>query len=299
MRKAFAFICAIHACMFFNTVNCSDLFFENPAYVEGVTVKYAQIPNGSVINFASDGLIGATIRAASAMNGVGNPQGLTHTGLAVNENPINVLEIVERNLAPEKINPIFEELNEYFPGVFQSSSSNRNFMAPFCLESDGSVGEVLRGILPHAHIHPLIETVSKYSGNVYVRQLDHYISYDVTRAFMGRYLGRDYEPLWKLQELTCSVNGLNEDERTENVFCSELVALFYKEAGIIDSHVNASNVIPEYFSEHAGEYDLLSEYAEPSIQLKHSFDVTNPEEDSLYGTVIRSGIKSFNRCIVL
>lgn len=299
MRKTFAFICAIHACTFFNTANCDDLLFENPAYVDGVTARYVNIPNGSVINFASDGPIGAAIRAASAMNEVGNPHGLTHTGLAVNENPINVLEIVEKNLGSKKRNPIIKELNKYFSDVFASNSSDRSFMAPFCLESDGSVGEVLRGILPHAHIHALTKTVLKYDGNVYVRQLTHGVHRDVTRAFMIDYLGRDYESLWTLQELTRSVQGLNEDERTENLFCSELVALFYKKAGIINPDENVSNVIPEYFSEYAGKYDLLNGYAGPSIQLKYSFDVTNPEEDSPYGAIVRTGSKFLNRCIVL
>ncbi|MDR0580757.1 MAG: hypothetical protein LBG04_01425, partial [Holosporaceae bacterium] len=81
-------------------------------------------------------------------------------------------------------------------------------------------------------------------------------------------------------ELLRSVEQRNAVENTDNVFCSELCALFYR--GVIDTYWgeneffqrrrglydNVSNIIPEQFCSQIGDLDLLLRIAGPEITLK-------------------------------
>lgn len=87
-------------------------------------------------------------------------------------------------------------------------------------------------------------------------------------SFLDKYLGRPYEKLSTLGELLRIVSSRNEEERTENVFCSELVACFYKHVGLLPKNLNASNIIPEQLSYYAGSNDILRSFAQKDQALK-------------------------------
>lgn len=262
--------------------------FENPEYQKEVSVGSLDIPNGSMLNFASSGVIGRTIRAASALNTIKNPLGLTHSGIVINENPrylfSQVLALTESGageiapLSERAGKAIMRELLKYHKDVI-SMTTEPNIIRSFVLESDGSAAEVIKGILPHVHIHDLSHRISDYKGNVYIRPLIDSVDPEYSRTFLKDYLGRPYERLSGIKELLNSVVEANPKERTENVFCSELCACFYRGTNILPHDLNVSNVIPEFFGSAAKEHDLLAGKALADIPLKAEYDFSECDID--------------------
>ena len=155
----------------------------------------------------------------------------------------------------------------------------------FVMEADGSVSEVLSLTLPHVHIHTLSNRLQEYDGNIFIRTLYNPIAEQYSNSFIDKYLGTSYEMPNTMSDLLLSPLAKNKTENTENLFCSELAALFYKgyqdyqcENGIngikiIDNDILANNVTPELLSSGAGEkYDLLYNYATADIPLKISYN---------------------------
>lgn len=68
--------------------------FNNHCYESGKTEQRVLIPNGSMVNFAAAGIIGSTIRAASAFNEIPNPLGIAHSGVIVNDDPRDVFNLI-------------------------------------------------------------------------------------------------------------------------------------------------------------------------------------------------------------
>jgi hypothetical protein len=131
----------------------------------------------------------------------------------------------------------------------------------------------LRGILPHVHIHDLEHRAKEYHGNMFIRSFWTDIPLTITRGFFEQYIGRPYENLATFMELLKAVKCANTEERTDNIFCSELAALFYKHAGIISPDIQTNNVIPEAFSVGAEEHDLLKGKALMDFPLKVKYDI--------------------------
>lgn len=257
----------------------------------GNVFKKVSIPNGSMLNFAAAGVIGRTIRGASAFNDIPNPLGLTHSGIVINENPRVIQSIVlslmagganygkySEALSNSAGRAMLRELMTYHRDVL-AAVEDPKIIRGFSIESNGSVSEILSGILPATHIYSLQERIEGYDGNVYVRPLSINVPLESTRDFITRYVGRPYESLSTLKEIAGSVKEENKAERTENVFCSELAALFYREVCHINIP-NVSNIIPERFGSAAGEYDLLSGIACPEGVLKYYYNFT---EDDIEG----------------
>ena len=253
--------------------------FINPCYMEQSQVKSIDIPNGSMLNFSSKGVIGATIRTASDLNDIPNLLGVTHSGVVINEDPKilfeNILAITESHetkgkkclLSEKESKAMIDEIKEIYGSIINATYYVQTFY-PFSLESDGSAGEVLRGIPPHVHFHDLGKRLLDYDGSVHVRPLIKGVDLRKTRAFYNANLGRDYESVFALGELLKSPMGLNRVENTKRVFCSELAALFYRDCGLIPADVNVSNVIPEQLSSYALMGDLLHGVANIDIALK-------------------------------
>lgn len=275
-----------------------SVYFSNPCYgnfpeieteTELMAVENIYITNGSMLNFSSKGIIGKTIRTASAFNDIPNPLGLTHSGIVVNENPKRVFETV-LNLMPggalyeSSVSPLSEkagkaiirELLECHREVI-SAVSYPEVKASFSLESDGSAGEVLKGISPHVHIHDLGARIKDYEGNIFIRPLNERIESSRTIGFLNEYIGRPYESVSNLKELLGSVKNLNTKERVENIFCSELAAIFYKKMDILKDDIISNNVIPESFGSGAGSYDLLAGFAGDDVPLKVAFEMNDSE----------------------
>jgi hypothetical protein len=151
-------------------------------------------------------------------------------------------------------------------------------LVPFCLEANGTAGQVLTGIRPHVQIRALHPVVDGYDGNVYVRKLFAGLELEKTREFMMAHLGRPYEGFRTFLDLARAPISANLVEDTSRLFCSEMAALLYRTYCGIDIP-NVSNVIPESLGSGAGRYDLLQLIADVEIPLKlqYVFPSTDPD----------------------
>lgn len=268
--------------------------FQNPCFPEFSKKENIRLTSGATLGFASTGIVGTVIRAACGRNDIKNPLGITHSGIGIVANPWDVYHMVLQLTSEGKANSqhplsykageaIKKELvGKYRDIIAAISTEGEDIFTGFTLESDGSAGEVLRGIAPHTHIHDFGNRLLEYSGDVYVRNLKKPVPYEQTLSFLKEYLGRPYEKLSTLGELLRAVNSNNEEERTENVFCSELVACFYKHVGLLPMDLNASNIIPEQLSYYAGHNDILRHFAKKDKALKlmrRDWDDSYSEDD--------------------
>ena len=286
------------------------VYFKNPCYnanpeVEDAiglkTVEMVEITNGSPLNFATNGSSGNVIRAFSKVKKAPNPLGLSHSGFVVNLDPRElygtILDVMPggsshtvSSLTEKAGRAVLRELEDTHRDII--SAVHYPFVkASFAIESFGSVGEIMHGIAPHVHIRDLNQRLLDFNGNVFVRPMYKNVSSDVTMDFMREYLGRPYESIKNLKELIGSVADLNKEERVDNVFCSELVSLFYKECGI------SNNVIPGLLGSGAGNKDLLKDFASEDVPLKVSFEMYQPEDNKTASR--RSSLREwFNNLLV-
>ena len=298
------------------TFKGDTVVFKNPCYrmlpsVEEKmgfqTVDTVEITNGSSLNFAAKGVIGDVVRVAETLNDVPNPFGLSHSGFVVNLDPrviyTKVVDIMpggkshsSRSLSERAGKAILRELEDSHRESI-SATTFPEVRASFAIESWGSVGELLHGITPHVRIRGLESCITEYDGNMFVRPLNENVPSNLTLDFMTEYVGRPYESFSTFRELLKSVTSCTEEERVENVFCSELVSLFYKRAGIFDKGILSNNVIPEMLGSGAGERDLLRGKALDDIPLKLSFSLYNRSEADEYYTCGTSLIKKLCECL--
>jgi hypothetical protein len=272
----------------------------NPCYPKHSRIKQIEAANGDAASFAARGIVGRAIRAVSGLNAVPNPLGLSHSGIVVLQNPqglFNMISELTPNSENKGINCTISEkagklmLNELL-SYHRSELALVDYkgLSPFLMEANGTAGKVLRGIAPHVEIHPLANSITEYDGNVYLRSISGNIPVNYSTEFIRANIGRSYETFSTLPELALSAVGGNKRERTDKVFCSELVGLYYR--GVIrtvyDSsdlvreryrlYENVSNIIPEQFGSGAGDKDLLRGLAGSEIEAKYIF---NLEEEKL------------------
>jgi hypothetical protein len=268
----------------------------NPCYQEGSDVEeIIAISNGDMVNFADSGVVGKVIRAASRLNVVDNPLGLSHSGMAFLQNPRQVFDII-LELTPnfenqgvgcqirEKAgNAMMDEILAFYHS--ELALVDYDGVTPFLFESNGDAGAVLKGIAPHVQIHPFLNSLESYSGNVYLRPINADIPVEYSTEFIRKYIGRSYETFSTVSELARATIGANKKEKTDKVFCSELAGIFYRDVietfywrsdPIVERlrlYENVSNIIPEQFGSGAGDRDLLQCIAGPELTLKHSLDL--------------------------
>jgi hypothetical protein len=243
-------------------------------------VKEVMITNGSALNYAARGLIGGAIRKLSCANQVPNPLGLSHSGFVINEDPFYLLTMIGHSMQEvgtmvtrDEGVPMIADIERAYYDALSSTRSHNKIMLPFVVEADGSASEVVRGVLPHVRVRPLQNRLTDYDGNIYIRPVHRSIDQPISRAFLEKHLGRQYETLSTAMELIGSVININTKPNEERTFCSELVTMFYKDAGIIPGNVLANNIIPEELSSWAGVHDILSSRAMDDIPLKIKFAV--------------------------
>ncbi|MDR0640117.1 MAG: hypothetical protein LBF65_00020 [Holosporales bacterium] len=262
------------------TVNPEDVRVVAPSNVHTPLVNHpcehsdaydVILHDGYPLNFTSRDFTGKFIRRASGVNLIPNPLGFSHTGAVVIATPQEVIEILDHlsdptnhtsgyTPQPRSLELMRERLGE-FPG---------DTLIPFCLEANGTPGQVMSGVLPHVQITPLAQSVAEYNGNVYVRQLSTPVPHHLMIEFIRRNLGRPYEGVSTFKTLLRSTLDKNQSEDTSRVFCSECVALLYRQTLGLNIP-NVSNIIPEEFGSAAGEHDVLRGYAGDEIQLKLQF----------------------------
>ena len=248
---------------------------------DGSVPKQIKVVSGSTLLYSADGAIGAAIKLACGFSKVENPNKITHAGIAVVESPRMLHNLIlELMPADSKVDPHseldYDEAIHMLQGLLKNHRSiissadaaANNVMVPFALEANGSASDVLSGLMPHVYLTDLSQSIRDYKGNVFLRNIKEPVARAYTTEFMREHLGRSYEVPGTLLDLFRSVEGTNRKERTENVFCSELVAMYYKGAGIVAPSVNASNVVPAMLSVRADEYDVLQGKAGEEIPLK-------------------------------
>ena len=266
------------------------VYFENPCYKKNSkleeklgleTKKIVEITNGSALNFSAKGTAGNVIRVFSTLSEAYNPFGLSHSGFVVNLDPRaiynTVIDIMPGGIEHTKLSltekagkAILREIERVHKPII-SATHFPDVKASFAIESFGTPSEVLHGIAPHVHIGDLSSKILEYSGNIFIRPLFSSVPSDVTMSFLKEFVGRPYESLRHLDEFIGSVASLNKEEKVDNVFCSELVALFYKKCGIFDKSIISNNVIPGMLGSRAGRKDLLRGKAMDDIPLKIQF----------------------------
>lgn len=282
-----------------NTIGMRTVF-ANPCYKESVTPEMITVDNGAVINFASSGIIGSTIRSACKNNDVENPYGITHCGLIINANPEEIYKLVQDidiysydgSILTMLIRQKQNALNDIY-NILEEKSPY-----PFIVEADGSVEEVLRGIYPHVHIRAFPTRVEQYSGNIYIRNLKEGVVTELNKTkqmdFLHAVLFKSYEVPKTTIEMVKAINKKNEIEQLENVYCSELVAYFYKYINALDKTLNSSNMIPEYLSSGAGEKDIFKDILEKDILIKDDFVLESQERKySIWECVVQTFLSCY------
>ncbi|MDR1034535.1 MAG: hypothetical protein LBL32_01190 [Holosporales bacterium] len=281
----------------------SEHLLSSCTYTDGRTLR---IPNGSAINFAARDAVGRIIRIASSVNTIPNPLYLTHSGLVINDDPRIIYGILEELIEESTLNgcqPRIAALRlmmlnlssayDHILGFQEEVGSDNLYVVPFCLEASGTASQVMGGIMPHVQIRAMHQVVNGYNGNVFVRPLLEGIPAVSTRKFLKEYLGRSYEGIWTILELLRAPIAHNKREETDRVFCSEMVALFYKTYSEL-SIDNVSNVIPEILGAGAEEHDLLKDIASTDIPLKMLYDFS--EEDNCCCCTFSNSMK---KCLIL
>jgi hypothetical protein len=299
IKKSFVFV--FSCILSFSSCQALDEVVQlvnNPCYPKFSEHERFYVSNGSMVNFAARGFVGDVIRRMSAKNSVPNPLGLTHSGIAFLEKPSIVRDIIydmtsdktgkENNglLDKGEGRAMMEKLQSYFGRGLESDKKH-----PFLLESNGTAGQVLKGIFPHVQISPLLDALD-YDGNVYIRPFLMPVPSNFILNFAKEHVGRPYEknPL----ELLKSVKALNTKEGVQSVFCSEFAAMFYR--SVIGSFPSSrllsrenmlgkfpevvGNVIPEQFCFSLGEqHDVLYGIADREIPIKYITDFKEEEEE--------------------
>lgn len=251
--------------------------FINPAYPIYSNIDEIYIPNASVANFSSDGIIGATIRCAQSKNDIPNPNKYTHSAFLFHANPMiltqKISDLMHREGTELFKNPrygaeMIRNIEKYYPETAGRDSSLPGNCV-FCAESDGSVQEVLNGIYPHVHIHPFKQTIETYGGEVSFRPCMADVSPARSLDVVLKYVGTPYESPATLDRMVKAINGKNKVSDSTRLFCSEFVALSYKDLGLLPAGLIPDNVIPEQLSAGAEEHDLLKEFCGQDTKLKN------------------------------
>jgi hypothetical protein len=314
IKNMFTFLLFGVSCLFFAPEKCRAMIDEeiqssfssqhtvtvhNPCYPEYSDRAQIELPNGGMVSFAAKGSIGKVIRKAMKSNLIDNPLGLSHSGLLLLDNPQHVFKTVQESsqIADRAREAMLNGLLKYHKR--EIAMVDFKGLAPFVLEANGTAEQALGFIYPHVQISPFKKSLTEYEGNVYLRQIMCDIPTDFTGDFIQTYIGKSYETLGTLDELLKAVTGSNKQERIQNVFCSELCGIFYRqvinEIVLTDeryssihalmnerlrSYANVSNIIPEQFGSGAGADDLLNTLATPEIILKDYFN--HREDDAKF-----------------
>lgn len=269
-----------------STTNQSQAIRQTPEQqMTFTTAQIDQIPNGSVITYASKGLIGDVIRHASAINRTEGTLGLTHVGICIQADPREIKNIIEgkseHKLAKSlKGKLMLKNLKKYYGkdlALTESDTPLGSIKRAFLLESNGTAKQVLSFILPHVQITPFVpELIQRYNGNIYARPLKTAMDTATTKSFVTTSLGDNYET--NIRELVNSTIAKNKKAPQKAYFCSELVAKLYQPLLTIQV---TSNVIPEYFDSTASiqledqkSADILQTIAESEITIKEDPKLT-------------------------
>jgi hypothetical protein len=255
---------------------------RNPCFPRYSDKEFIPTHNGDLLGCSANGVIGKFIEYMSRKNDVQNPNHLTHVVLCVHQNPLRLFQQIlrltpsEENNGPHcRISPragreMQSNLCSYHGDTLALVEGNTDEMIfPFALESNGTAGQVIRGIFPCVQISPLALLLTEYDGRVYQRPITVDIPMESTTNFLEEHLGRPYEGSSTFHQLFRAVNGENEEEDIRRLYCSETAALYYRERiSVVGWRApNVSNILPEHFNFGIPQ-DVLGNVAGQEIALK-------------------------------
>lgn len=123
----------------------------------------------------------------------------------------------------------------------------------YIYESTGSPEQMMSGIRPQVQIGLFDDILDHYPGKVWLRKInineDYAVSPLTVQALVARYLSIPYtkDP----RDLTNAAWHSATAEKTDYIFCSQLVALILKDkdVGFLDPHIPSGNYLPKHFFE--------------------------------------------------
>lgn len=139
--------------------------------------------------------------------------------------------------------------------VVDADADPEDQSAWYCLESTGTMGEVLkRRMYPHVRLGSWESVAENYSGKVKYRRFrfDDDVEEPSTEEvtdFVKTYINTSYtkNPL-RLFKALAKANKKSRSPKLKTAFCSELVAQALIEWGMIDEKTVAGNVLPKAFA---------------------------------------------------
>jgi len=138
-------------------------------------------------------------------------------------------------------------INLDLKGIFLLESSYEGF-------PDSEDGKKKLGV----QIVPLVESVYAFSGEIYVRKLDH------SKTFSVETLEEIHKQVHDKPYDFCPIDwieaGIKTDpypQKTSRFWCSALVTYFYTKLGLFDSHKDWSIVRPDYYAGVQVNEDLI------------------------------------------
>ncbi|MDR1233857.1 MAG: hypothetical protein LBJ92_01755 [Holosporales bacterium] len=242
-----------------------------------------EIPNGSLAITAGLSFFNDTTRSLSRFKHRCNPLGISHVLLVINDYPSEIIKLIEEKMQdtadPDAI-VLMQRMIENIRDKVTLDESGGDILIPFVFEADTT-----------CWLCPLTQYLDG-ERNLYLRLRKRdvqQLSLEYSRNFVRRWLCVSY-PFWmdSVRLVACPLGRNSPQYDYENIFCSELVALFCNIA-------NASNVVPSEFSSTSGpEHDLVRDMVEPDVPVMLVRDFSPAEANGLTftGSLLRGSVNT-------
>lgn len=222
-----------------------------------VLVREIVVTTGSLLSFEGQGMVSGLIRKFTKDP---NSLGLSHVGIAIVASANEVLAIIEESARMGGLYFFKDQTEEIKKDMIQTirNKFHRRMDEPsvFCIHSTGHMG---------VHVVPLRVLIDTYEGNIFVRRLFEPIHLHDFLSLLAREIGKRYD--FNPNRLARCARDGNKTEQNDKTFCSQLVAILYRDMGILPPDIQANNVSPAEFDSRSPN-DLLKGYADGEKVLK-------------------------------
>lgn len=222
-----------------------------------VAVEKTKITTGSLLSFGGEGMVSNTIRKFTKDP---NFLGLSHVGIALVASANEALALIDESARVGGLYFFKNQMEGVKADMIQTIRNefhrNMDKLDVFCLHSTGEMG---------VHIVPLHVLVREYHGSVFVRRLLTPLNLNQFLSIVVREIGKGYN--FNINQLARCTRDGNKTEQNDKTFCSQLVAILYRDAGLLPPDVQANNVSPAEFDSRSPN-DLLKDLADAEKVLK-------------------------------
>lgn len=222
-----------------------------------VTVQRVEITTGSLLSFGGKGTVSNTIRRFTKDP---NFLGLSHVGMAIIASANEALALIEESARvgglyffKDQTEQAKEDMIKTIRHTFHKKMDEPDV---FCIQSTGGMG---------VHIVPLHVLIDMYEGSIFVRRLINPLPLRELTPLLAREIGKGYN--FNINQLARCARDSNKTEQNSKTFCSQLVAILYRDAGLLPPDIQANNVSPAEFDSRSS-HDLLRELADGEKVLK-------------------------------